>query len=373
MTDVGEIEPDYTLYSALGSMYSGKARGYMNYKKLNYIDQPISILDMISIKRNTGEAVMPAVKTKDGEWLQDTTIIIEELEKRHPERSIGANTPIQFAVSHLLELWADEYWLPIAMHYRWSFGDENVEFLAKENGATLAPFLPKFAQRWMGRLATANLPKAAPIVGFIPEQHKMLENWTEHTLDLLETHFTHHDYLLGGRPTVADYGLLASFFGHLNRDPVQKRILMSKRPNLTAWVERTHGGDDASGDLMPDDALPETLMPILRCVFDEALPMLAAYRDRLNEHIAEQNLVSGDLIPRYLERAEFPMLDQRFGRPAWPFSLWKIQRVQNKIQALPEADQQKINGWLADNFGQKVSDFDAGPELIRHGLSTKLA
>ena len=89
MTDVGEIEPDYTLYSALGSMYSGKARGYMNYKKLNYIDQPISILDMISIKRNTGEAVMPAVKTKDGEWLQDTTIIIEELEKRHPERSIG--------------------------------------------------------------------------------------------------------------------------------------------------------------------------------------------------------------------------------------------------------------------------------------------
>ena len=67
------------------------------------------------------------------------------------------------------------------------------------------------------------------------------------------------------------------------------------------------------------------------------------------------------------------MLDQRFGRPAWPFSLWKIQRVQNKIQALPEADQQKINGWLADNFGQKVSDFDAGPELIRHGLSTKLA
>ena len=101
MTDVGEIEPDYTLYSALGSMYSGKARGYMNYKKLNYIDQPISILDMISIKRNTGEAVMPAVKTKDGEWLQDTTIIIEELEKRHPERGdrtykLGSSTTSEY-------------------------------------------------------------------------------------------------------------------------------------------------------------------------------------------------------------------------------------------------------------------------------------
>lgn len=355
-------------------MYSGKARGYMNYKGLNFLDKKASIFDMATkIKPNTGERVVPVLESKSGDWIQDTTIILDYLERRHPERSISVATPRQYAVSLLLEVWADEYWVPIAMHYRWSFKEENEDLITSEVGASLFPFLPNFLQSYLGRRVTSRLDEAAPIIGFVPEQFKMLEDWTEKVLDLLERHFSQHDYLLGGRPTVADFALLASFYGHLNRDPAPKRMLMPSRPNLTDWVERTHRGDTPSGDLLPNDAVPDTLVPILKLVCDEFLSMVEAYRAVLQIYISDNGKQSGDEIPRFLEFADFPMGEDTFTRQTMPYTLWMMQRAQKVFRAGHPGELESVNQWMAQTFGTGFLDLDPGPALVRTGLSTKLA
>ncbi|MEL6859966.1 MAG: glutathione S-transferase family protein [Pseudomonadota bacterium] len=367
------MREDYKLYSMLVSMYSGKVRAYMNYKRLNYVDKSADIFDMsFRIKSKTGERVLPVVETRSGEWLQDTTIIIETLEERHPEPSIAVPTPIQYAASLLLECWGDEYWLPVAMHYRWSYG-ENHTFIQDEVSKSTVPFAARTLGRYVAKKATDRLAKAAPIIGFIPEQHDMLEAWTERILDLLETHFNEHDYLFGGRPTIADFSLLASFFGHLDRDPAPKRILMSKRPKLAAWVERTHSGYGAQGDLLPGDAVPETLSPILQCMFTEFFPMVASYRDVLLAHVNEHRLGPGDPVPRFLKPASFPMGNHTFKRSAMPYTLWMMQRARNKCLAVDAASQGKVEDWLTKTFGTGITSMDFGPTLERSGLSTKIA
>ena len=316
---------------------------------------------------------MPVVHTKAGQWIQDTTIIIEELEKKHKERSIEVETPIQAMVSLLLEAWGDEFWLPTAMHYRWSYPEEQFAGLAQESGDWFFPFLPKFIRGKIGSRAAQRLARAAPIIGFNQSQHAVLEAWTEKTLDLLDEHFSHHDYVLGGRPTIADYSLLASFFGHFNRDPYPKRVLMAPRPHLTAWVLRTHHGDDARGDLPADDTIPETLMPVIQSVCDEFLPMMASYREGLVSFIEENGLTSGDKLPRFIKRAEFPMADGTFRRSIMPYSLWMMQRVQRRLLDMSADEQSKVESWFDQNFGQSLASLDLGPKLIREGLSTKIA
>ncbi|MEX1666613.1 glutathione S-transferase family protein [Zhongshania arctica] len=364
---------DYTLYSWQLSMYSGKVRAYMNYKGLNYFDKKINGFDLlVKIPRKTGVRVMPVVETREGLWLQDSTMIIEALEKRHQDNSISVNTPKQYIASLLLEAWAGEYWLPTAMHYRWSY-PENKSLFVKEAGEAFLPGFPQFIQNVPGQVIARGLDAARPVVGFIPEQHKMIEEWTENMLDLLEQHFSTHDYLLGGQPTIADYGLVASFYGHLNRDPAPKRILLEPRPKLQAWVKRAHGGESVGQGLYPNDEIPPTLVPVLDRVYAEFIPMLKAFAQDLNQFVIRANKQPGDIIPRFLKEVSFPMGEQTFKRATWTYTLWMAQRMQQLCLKLPGKQQEEVNIWFAEQCGYRLDQLPLGPKLERAGLKTRLA
>src|SRR3546814_13148412 len=81
---------------------------------------------MRRIPAKTGAMVMPVVVTPEGEWLQDTTHIVDVLEQRFPDAPVLPATPRQRIVAELLEMWADEWWIPAAMHYRWSLDRKSV-------------------------------------------------------------------------------------------------------------------------------------------------------------------------------------------------------------------------------------------------------
>ena len=85
-------------------------------------------------------------------------------------------------------------------------------------------------------------------------------------LDVLDEHFLHHPYLLGGRPSMADFGLMAGLYAHLSRDPVPSALMKSRAANVYRWTERMNlaniddGEFPEAGDTYPaDDALPGTL------------------------------------------------------------------------------------------------------------------
>ena len=76
----------------------------------------------------------PVLETTDGEFIQDSTVIIEELERRFPERLMVPATPVQRVVASLLGGFGSEGMLTIAMHYRWSYRAEQEHFLQAEFG-----------------------------------------------------------------------------------------------------------------------------------------------------------------------------------------------------------------------------------------------
>ena len=64
--------------------------------------------------------MIPVVETPEGEVLQDTTAIIDELEQRHPERPVLPQDPVLLLLSRIVEFVVDEFWISTSMHSRWN-------------------------------------------------------------------------------------------------------------------------------------------------------------------------------------------------------------------------------------------------------------
>ena len=130
------------LYGWQLSYYTAKVRSYLRYKRMPFDDRPVDLLTLAwRIKRKTGEVVMPVLVTPEGEWLQDSSVIIDRLDALQPEPSITPPTAVQRFVSSLMEAWGDEWWVPTAMHTRWSY-PENRALFVREAGQSLLPRFP---------------------------------------------------------------------------------------------------------------------------------------------------------------------------------------------------------------------------------------
>src|SRR5688572_20142823 len=212
----------YILYAWHLSYFSGKTRCYLRYKDIPYVEKPIDLYTLTRrIRRKTGAAVMPVVVTPEGEWLQDTSVIIDRLEERFPEAPVVPETPVQRFAAYLMELWGDEWWIPIAMHTRWSY-PENYALFEREGGDHLLPGFPRFLKNRAAAIAAGAMRSYKQNVGIVPEQFEVMEQWTHAMLELLDRHFAASPYLFGDKPSLGDFGLVGTMYGHLGRDPWPK-------------------------------------------------------------------------------------------------------------------------------------------------------
>ena len=367
------MKPDYTLHGWHLSYFSGKTRGYLNFKDVAFNDKKVNAYDlMIRIPKKTGVMVMPVIQTRQGEWLQDTTIIVEELERRHPESTVVPSTPRQLMASLLLEAWLDEWWIPIGMHYRWSY-PENYELFLHDASTGLLPHTPNFIRRPLAKKVARTLRNFLPHAGVREENFSAMESWTHKILDVFEHHFSQYAFLLGDKPSIADFALLGPLYGHLNRDPAPKRDLLDVRPHLQNWVERCHAGEGKQGSYLANDKIPVTLTPIFEAIFSEFYPMIDGIKASLSEYIQKKNKKSGDNIGRSVGLTSTTMDGQPFTRAAMPYSLWMIQRIQAIFEGLTDADQESINEWTAEFNQAGVMSKDLGPKLVRSNVATRLA
>lgn len=357
----------FTLYGWHLSYFTGKVLCYLRYKRIPFIDQPVDMLTLMHrIRRETGEVVMPVLRTPDNEWLQDSSHIIDRMEALYPDAPVIPATPVQRFTAYLIEAWGDEWWIPIAMHTRWTY-PENYRLFEADSGAALLPHFPRFLQRAATARVARTLRGMLPAVGVRPAQFALMDRWTAHMLDLLETHFANLPYLLGSRPTLADYGLVGTMYGHLGRDPWPARELIAPRPHLRAWIDRMANPTDAdhSGALLADDALAPTLLPVLRSILGEFVPMVEAINGKVTALLA--HYPEGKRLPRGLDDIRFPMGDGHFQRAALPYTLWMMQRVLDELHAMPDSDQRKIIDLLTPLGGAALPGLEI-PRLRRDGL-----
>ena len=360
----------YTLYGWHLSYFTGKVLCYLRYKQAPFVLQPVNLYTLTQrIKRETGAVVMPVMVTPQGQWIQDSSVIIDHIEARYPEPSIIPATPVQRFVASLIEAWGDEWWVPIAMHTRWSY-PENYCLFEHDAGSALLPHWPGFVQRRAVRFIAAKLRRMLPTVGVRREQFAVMDAWTAHMLDLLDAHFAQLPFLLGSRPTLADFGLVGTMYGHLGRDPWPARELVAKRVHLRAWIDRMANPVPLTEDaaLLPDDQIATTLLPVLRLICAEFLPMLEGINEQVKACLP--SLPAGKALPRVLKDVEVPMGESRFRRAALPYTLWMAQRTLDVYHAMGPGEQGRVQDWLRGLGGERLLALDI-PRLQRQGLRVR--
>lgn len=340
----------YKLYQSPISYYSGKVRAYLRHKGLPF--EEIVASDKIAsttIKPATGGwRVIPIVERPDGSFIQDSSIILDELEAQHLERSISPEGIKQKFVSALFELYGDEWLVIPAMHYRWSFKKQNLSHILNAFGGTRKPHWPK-PIRWVAGVLPAMLfgNVAGPILGVSKNNISALENWTEEVLSLLDTHFSEHDYLLGSRPCYGDFGLFGPIYAHLYLDPYPYETLISKRPHLKSWIERMNKvqkKDAEVGKWLANDEIPTTLLPILKWQLKDQLPVLEEI-SRSVEQWSEKH-TAANKVPRFLGRQKFILNGITGKRMRIAYSQWMLERALQHHKDGNKEQQKDLEQWL---------------------------
>lgn len=363
----------HTFYGWHASYFAGKARTYLLYKQVPLVQPRLTLWTLMGpVKRHTGAAAMPALRTPEGRWLSDTSEVIDHFEAAFPQRPVLPTGALQRCVSHLLEAWLDEWWIPMAMHSRWSYPENYRELFRREVGDQLMPGFPRLAKNLAADRIAHMLRGMCPRVGIRPEQLDWLNRWSQNTLDLLQAHLAVHPCMLGSRPSLADFALAGPLYGHLGRDPWPAREWIAPRPALRLWTDRMASppADADRGELLADDLIPATLEPIVRQVLAEFGPFVEGLNAQVQALAA--TWPRGKTLPRGLGDVCVNTPQGRFCRNALPYTLWMVQRLQDVFARLAGDEQARVRQAFARWGSARLLDLPM-PRLERRALRVALA
>lgn len=367
------MNPTYAFYGWHASYFAGKVRTYLLYKQVPLSQPRLTLWTLLGpVKRHTGAAAMPAVLTPEGRWLSDSSEIIDHFEAAFPQRPVLPPGPLQRCVSYLLEAWLDEWWIPMAMHSRWSYPENYQTLFRRDVGDQLMPGFARPIKNLAVDYVARMLRGMCPAVGIRAEQLHWLDRWSEDALDLLQAHLQRHPYLLGGRPSLADFALAGPLYGHLGRDPWPARVWIAPRPALRQWTDRMASpppGADA-GELWADDQIPATLEPLLRLVLTEFSPYVEGILAQVQT--LAPTWPPGKTLPRALADVCVDTPQGRFCRQALPYTLWMVQRLQDVFAGLDAPGQRRVRQAFTLWGSARLLDL-AVPRLERRALRVALA
>ena len=372
------MSPDgpFILWGTPHSLYTGKARSCLIKKGLAFIERSPSHTDYKTrVRPAVGMVTFPVLETPEGQFIQDSTDIVTYLDSLDSPSSLTSMTPatpVQRVVASLIDGFGLEGLLQAAMHYRWSYRDEQELFLQTEFGRGLYTGADREARRNAGKRVMDFFSASLPALGITPVTAPAIETAYEEWLEALDVHFQSYPYVMGWRVSIADLGLIAPMYAHLGRDPYPTALMKKRAPNVARWVERmqlpnTPDGEYAphDADWLPDDALPASLEPVLALVFKDWGPQLVAdiacYQQWL---LARPEIQAGQLINITDKHMVHPTLGTvsyawrgvQVQRASAVHGLWLFQTAQNAANALRGDAKQKLAAWVERTGGQAVMD-----------------
>ncbi|MFO1394224.1 MAG: glutathione S-transferase family protein [Steroidobacteraceae bacterium] len=361
----------YVLWGTAHSLYTGKVRSYLRKKGLPFVERYPSDPEFGSrIVPAIRHVVVPVVEAPDGAILQDTTEIIERLEVAHPGPAMLPPGPVQAVAAGLIDAFGCEALLPAAMHYRWSYRTEQETFLAAEFGRSVYAGPDRNQQRRAGAEVMAYFNSFLPALGITPGTIPTFEAAYLEFLDALDVHLQQWPYLLGGRPSIADFGLMAPLYAHLGRDPVPASLMKNRAPNVFRWTERMNTPGLADPEFarvptewLPDDAIPPSLEPLLEILFRDWTPELEANAACYAAWLAtDPARPTGTPVTVGEERKIHPTLGPiehawrgvTVRRASAPHGLWHFERAAARARELQGADRSRLTELLDRVGGRKA-------------------
>ena len=236
------------LYHIQVSHYNEKVRWALDYKGIPHVRKaPPPMFHTAWAFAMTRGATFPVLKL-DGNTIGDSTRIIEELERTHPEPPLYPEEPAERARALELEEFFDE---ELAPHLRRAVFAE----VTRDSEAFAWAAAPRAGRAvHAGFKSTAML--AGPLLrmrfGIKPETAAQGWDKTVAAVDRLESELGGGDHLVGDRFTIADLTAAALFFPlvrpaeaeYLVPEPLppvfaERRAALSSRPGFR-WVEETY-------------------------------------------------------------------------------------------------------------------------------------
>jgi glutathione S-transferase len=284
----------YRIIGAEMSPYSVKVRSYFRYKAIPHQWILRNAASQAEYEKHARMPIIPLVVTPEGTGIQDSTPIIDQMEKLYPEPSIHPDDPIARFVSALVEEFGDEWGNKWMFHYRWARDVDQISSagrIARMRGPDAseekhAAFAGQVRARMVDRVwfVGSNAVTAPQIeAGFLD------------MLGLLDNHLAGRPYLFGGRPAFGDFGLWGQIY-EMWTDPTAGALIGGGAPHVLDWVHRMLW-PRAEGQFETWSTLQPTLTPILtKQIGAKFLPWTCANEKALADAREEFSLTLGDKI-----------------------------------------------------------------------------
>ncbi|MEO1059174.1 MAG: glutathione S-transferase family protein [Actinomycetota bacterium] len=301
------------------SYYTGKFEGYLRYKEIPYEFVTMTPRVRREVTRRTGAAQMPAVELADGRWMTDSTPMIAWLEEQFPTPAVIPIDPLQRFFSLLVEDYAEEWlWRP-AMHFRWSYRRDALQLSRTIADEIVDVPLPGPVRRaFVRRRQIGGWTRGD---GVTADTWAHVEGCYTGALERLTTILADRPFLLGARPTIADFGFFASMFRHFGQDPTPAHLMRETAPLVFEWQARVWAARASTTDGPLVDGVPDDWGPILDDIGSAYLPYLNANARGLaagaERHDADvQGVTYRDL-------------------PVSQYRVWCLERLREHVDAVP--------------------------------------
>ena len=372
-----------TLFGAPVGLYTGKVRSYLRKQGIPYVERlpsdPVFEREVMpAIKR----FINPVIRMADGTLVQDTVDIIDYLERHgHAAFSVYPAGPLQRLVALALDMFGGDGQVRAAMHYRWSYRSYNEGFLRHEFGLSYRAAgqseeaINQQLDGFMGYL-NAYLPK----LGITPDSVPAVEAAYADLLAAMDAHLRVQPYLLGGMPTVADFGFIANFFAHLGRDPFPADLMKRTAPSVFRWTERMMTADADTPEfphsqfrLSEADEVPPTIGPVLRLMAQDYLPEVRMGVSFIDDWLAAGGQaapgmpVGGKPKVRTLGQGRFQLRGTEVQTLVWPYNLYLLQRITDAFDALPQPEQFRVSAYFSEHGLDGLLTLKAQRRVARSG------
>ncbi|MCH1553473.1 MAG: glutathione S-transferase, partial [Luminiphilus sp.] len=347
----------YHLWGMPASLWTGKARSYLRKKQIPFTEHAINQSKYLNeIVPAVGRFILPVLECPDGSLVQDSSDIIEYLDQHErSDRSIFLGSSVLDCIGHLFELFGGEGMLRPAMHYRWNFDEINLDFLRSEFSTSIGP-VGSTDEEYdaVFDFSSGRMRKVAVSWGVTSESIPLVEASFKEFLNLFSNHLRAHPYLLGSKPSIGDFGLIAPLFAHLGRDPAPALLIKQTAPRVSRWIERMNSPEEKWAEYSEHDSmidasnLPDTLLKLMAYIAEEYLAEITAHVEFTNTWLAERpDLEAGTNGldkpgTRFIGSCNFEWRGIELQTSVLPYRFYLLQRIQDCYDQASKAEQRAI-------------------------------
>jgi glutathione S-transferase len=380
-----EIAGDrFILWGASWSLYTAKVRPFLIKKQIDYVEiNPSHPHYNDTVMDTVGYFTVPVLETPGGEIIADSTDIMHYLDSMYPDIPLLPEDRTMAALAYLIHSFGSEGLTKSAMYLRWNTSYENRLFARNEFERSLATLgqADGFAVSMRGYL---------PILG-VTLDHSVdvaIEESIDTLYDLLNAHFLRYPYILGGVPSLADYGLMGPLYAHHSRDVASSNRLKLRAPAIYRWIETMLRPPIVDPEVwqVPQeffsvDELPDTLLAFLKALGKNFIPEVTATINLYHDWLEAEDRPVGSVVDfegqkrchQVLGELDHLQMGTSVHRIGLLDDVSHHSRLQAQVDQMTETEKKKLRGLLAEMGAGEFADLRLKRDVNREDYAWVLA